>query len=157
MLSYLSQIRDSTTSFEAGIEEGGDEFSADTAGGADRMLPRYVSQALEKLREADSKQNPGELEEAMSHFATIVPNESARRKYRRIFKWVVAYAPWKFDHHRAPEQVEEPPSETINVSVDRYGRKRFQDAGGREELQKFLAFCLSPGHTFASPVKTNQY
>jgi hypothetical protein len=159
MLSYLYQIRDSTTLSTSGKEEGDgyDNFSVGGAGGADRMLPRYVSQALEKLREADSKPNSGELEEAMNHFATIIPNESVRCKYRRIFKWVVAYAPWKFDHHRVPEQVEEPTAETINVGVDRYGRKRFQDAGGHEELQKFLAFCHSPGHTFASPVKMSHY
>ena len=159
MLSYLHQIRDSTTLSTSGKEggDGDDNFSGGGAGGADRMLPRYVSQALEKLREADSKQNSGELEEAMNHFATIIPNESVRRKYRRIFKWVVAYAPWKFDHQRAPEQVEEHTAETINVSVDRYGGKRFHDAGGHEELQKFLAFCHSPGHTFASPVKMSQH
>ena len=135
MLSYLHQIRDSTALSTSGKEEGDDNFSSGGSGGADRMLPRYVSQALEKLREADSKQNSGELEEAMNHFATIIPNESVRRKYRRIFKWVVAYAPWKFDHHRVPEQVEEPTAETIHVSVDRYGRRRFQDAGGLEEFQ----------------------
>jgi hypothetical protein len=37
-----------------------------------------------------------ELARAMNEFAVLVPDETTRREYVRMFKWVVAFATWRF-------------------------------------------------------------
>ena len=71
----------------------------------------------------------------MERFATLVPNEALRKRYHRIFKWVVAYAHWKFvrpTSEGAADNLPAPPSESkekIEVTVDKFGRKKFTGDG----------------------------
>lgn len=164
MVGYLRQIRDMTPEEEAKEREQ-DTFHTGDRGGAaggdddegcaaDRLLPRYVSRALEAVRGADPN-NPIELKDAVESFATLVPNEAARTRYRRIFKWVVAYAPWKFErpsHGTSGEQPSSPSKQgLVEATVDKYGRKKFTGEGvGLAEL-KFFATRNTPGQTFGSP------
>ena len=164
MVGYLRQIRDMTPEEEAKEREQ-DTFHTGDRGGAaggddeegcaaDRLLPRYVSRALEAVRAADPN-NPIELKDAVESFATLVPSEAARTRYRRIFKWVVAYAPWKFERPSQGTSGEQPSSPSkqglVEATVDKYGRKKFTGEGvGLAEL-KFFATRNTPGQTFGSP------
>lgn len=145
MIGYLTQINDISPEEE---EKHHRDHTGDDEGGVDRMLPRYVSHELEAIRDANPR-NEHEVEDAMNKFVTLVPNEAVRKRYRRMFKWVVAYAPWKYSRPELTEIVDvEVP---VELTVDRYGRKKFQGAAGKAEL-KFLASRYQPGVAFASPV-----
>jgi myosin heavy subunit len=61
--------------------------------GSDIRLPPWVLQQLELMRNAV---NERELNKAMDDFAVLVPAQDIRGEYVRMFKWVVAFATWRF-------------------------------------------------------------
>ena len=78
-----------------GEGEGEERDSNSNSNGDDNdiKLPMFVCKQLELMR--NSKNNV-ELEEATRNFTILVPNNATRRCYIRAFKWVVAFAFWKF-------------------------------------------------------------
>jgi hypothetical protein len=163
MLGYITQIKDSST------EEAGEEnvpysisLEANLDGVRDVMLPPYVCKELCAIRDASPK-NPQEYELAMSKFVTLVPHLPTRKRFVRIFKRAVAFAPWRFGYFQeAAEEGEKedryPQATTVVVTIDQYGRKKHssqqggKEAGASANLQ-FFASRNAPGFTFASPVK----
>ena len=71
-------------------EEAESESSSERT---DIKLPMFVCKQLELMRNSKSK---SELDEETTNFAILVPNPVTRRGYVRAFKWVVAFAFWKF-------------------------------------------------------------
>ena len=74
-------------------EERDSNVSNSNGDDTDIKLPMFVCKQLELMR--SSKSNV-ELEEATRNFTILVPNNATRRCYIRAFKWVVAFAFWKF-------------------------------------------------------------
>ena len=69
------------------------EMSESSSERTDIKLPMFVCKQLELMRSCKSK---SELDEETRNFAILVPNPVTRRGYVRAFKWVVAFAFWKF-------------------------------------------------------------
>jgi hypothetical protein len=98
--------------------------SSDDKGGLDEnnqedtdiKLPMFVCKQLELMRNSNST---FELEEATKNFSILVPNAAIRRSYTRAFKWVVAFAFWKFPKNNITEKK---PTEESATST---GRTRF--------------------------------
>ena len=54
-----------------------------------------------------------EFNSAVEKLVTLVPNELRRRAYIRVYKWVVAFATWKY--HKTPQ--EELAHQQVNVGT----------------------------------------
>jgi len=93
-ISYKNkESRDGGGKEGEGEGEERDSNSNSDGDDTDIKLPMFVCKQLELMR--NSKNNV-ELEEATRNFTILVPNNATRRCYIRAFKWVVAFAFWKF-------------------------------------------------------------
>lgn len=77
------------------------------------MLPPFVRQQLDQIREATTHRGTGlvsptmsdsphllglwiESKSATEKLHLLVPNEKKRKNYLRLFKWVVSFATWRY-------------------------------------------------------------
>ena len=102
MLGYLTQIKVVNSALEDDVSTPlvstpafSDDKDVSIGGINDVMLPPYICKELCALRDANSS-NPQEMEHARAKFVTLVPNLATRKRFVRIFKWVVAFCPWRF-------------------------------------------------------------
>lgn len=72
---------------------GGGDTGGSTHEYADVFLPPFVRKPLDDMRGAQGDQ---EMALVIDSFVRLVPDEAKRRFYARIFKWVVAFATWKY-------------------------------------------------------------
>lgn len=72
------------------------QIANDSSGADDIDLPIFVKNQLETLK---NSKTPEEFTYASNMLNTLIPQEASRRKYMRLFKWVVAYAFWKYDRN----------------------------------------------------------
>jgi hypothetical protein len=78
---------------EEDAEEKSQELTSYGDPGDDIKLPGFVRQVLDKIHFASTRQ---ELEEAEHELQLLVPIPAKQRIYRRLFKWVVAQATWRY-------------------------------------------------------------
>jgi hypothetical protein len=74
-------------------DAGVDEEVTSNEDQPDIKLPMFVCKQLELMKSSTSQ---SQLDEETKRFATLVPDACTRRGYIRAFKWVVAFAFWKF-------------------------------------------------------------
>jgi hypothetical protein len=65
----------------------------------DIRLPPFVREVLEHMRDSKTLE---EFNEVVGQLVTLVPSESERRAYVRVYKWVVAFATWRYT--KTPEE-----------------------------------------------------
>lgn len=139
MSLYESQIsseyRTDTILFDKKGEDGRDDNPADDSNdspqddtmqsstgqsqgldGIDIRLPPFVRGVLENMRDAKSLE---EFNEAVHELVTLVPNESERRAYVRVYKWVVAFATWRYTKTAEEEAMHERHMKLIDIHEQR--------------------------------------
>ncbi|KAJ1441050.1 hypothetical protein B484DRAFT_127429 [Ochromonadaceae sp. CCMP2298] len=84
----------------------------DSTLGSDLYLPPFVRRALEEVMAA---QTPSTLHQAQESLLRLLPDTNKRHFYQRVFKWVVAFATWKYGE--AGEQEGAPPSSEIPTGL----------------------------------------
>ena len=57
------------------------------------MLPTFVKESLDNMKKYDGTIN---FMKSMNHFLLLVPMESKRKIYLRLYKWVVSFATWNY-------------------------------------------------------------
>lgn len=87
-------ISPETIKFGGSFEESNEEIQNNKNKSDDPeviYLPRFVREPLYRMRYSTSKRD---LEEAITEFARLVPNEFHRHFYLRVFKWTIAFSYW---------------------------------------------------------------
>jgi hypothetical protein len=75
------------------FDVGGGETGGAVHEYSDVFLPPFVRKPLDDMR---GVQCEAEMHAAIDSFVRLVPDEAKRKFYVRIFKWVVAFATWKY-------------------------------------------------------------
>lgn len=123
---------------EAGeTSESGDEDNQNQQL-SDSLLPPFVREQLDKIHNA---KNSDDAAAATEKLHLLVPNETKRKRYVRLFKWVVSFATWKYGKEAGHL---EPPGD-----LEKSGNSH-ASAGG---LVKGHGFIPSPTRASSSPTK----
>ena len=123
----------------------------------DARLPPTLRHMLEEMRNAVTS---AELQLAGDRLAVLVPSAERRRAVLSAFKWVVAFATWRYSFKNEAEmtmyeQHKRVIGETMNspvkrqMGVDRVGPPQ----SVYRRPQQLLEVLSSPGRSFGSPIK----